>query len=183
MERSNRWAESDLESVPKPPWYRPTSLEAGFLLAYTAAMFIFYTMASIVYRLASSVFYHLILITANLFGLLFGTCQNHPSLLGIEDPDQYLRSIPIRASSFRTCVCPPDLLIRVHTIDRPGFTSRRSPSSSPGRFVTSGPPHVSRVILYKPPFLLTESQGKVYAQSSRYVHEGEKEDTTVENQV
>ena len=47
-------------------------LEAGLLLAYTAAMFIMYTTAPIVYRLASSVFYNLNLLSANFFGLLFG---------------------------------------------------------------------------------------------------------------
>jgi solute carrier family 35 protein F1/2 len=45
---------------------------AGFLMAYTTAMFIFYTMTPIVYRLASSVFYNLSLLSANFFGLLFG---------------------------------------------------------------------------------------------------------------
>ena len=45
---------------------------AGFLLAYTTAMFFFYTMTPIVFRLASSVFYNLSLLSANPFGLLFG---------------------------------------------------------------------------------------------------------------
>ena len=41
-------------------------------MAYTTAMFVFYTMTPIVYRLASSVFYNLSLLSANFFGLLFG---------------------------------------------------------------------------------------------------------------
>ena len=45
---------------------------AGFLLAFTAAMFILYTTAPIVYRLASSVFCNLNLLSENFFGLLFG---------------------------------------------------------------------------------------------------------------
>lgn len=46
--------------------------EAGFLVVYTTAMFIFYTMGPIVYRLASSVFYNLSLLSANFYGLLVG---------------------------------------------------------------------------------------------------------------
>ncbi|KAF9642691.1 DUF914-domain-containing protein [Thelephora ganbajun] len=44
---------------------------AGFLLAYTTAMFGFYTAAPMIYRLTSSVFYNLNLLSANFFGLLF----------------------------------------------------------------------------------------------------------------
>ena len=48
------------------------SLEAGLLVAYTAAMFILYTTAPVIYRLAGSVFFNLSLLSANFFGLLFG---------------------------------------------------------------------------------------------------------------
>jgi len=46
--------------------------QGGFLVAYTAAMFILYTTAPILYRLASSVFYNLNLLSSDFFGLLFG---------------------------------------------------------------------------------------------------------------
>jgi len=50
---------------------------AGFLIAYTAAMFILYTTAPILYRLASSVFYNLNLLSSDFFGLLFGLFLYH----------------------------------------------------------------------------------------------------------
>ncbi|KAL7414723.1 hypothetical protein BDY24DRAFT_406510 [Mrakia frigida] len=45
---------------------------AGFLVAYTACMFILYTLAPLVYRSSSSVFYNLSILTSNFFGLLIG---------------------------------------------------------------------------------------------------------------
>lgn len=48
------------------------TFEVGFLLAYTVALFIFYTTAPILYRLASSVFFNLSLLSSDFFGLLFG---------------------------------------------------------------------------------------------------------------
>jgi len=50
---------------------------AGFIVAYTAAMFILYTTAPILYRLASSVFYNLNLLSSDFFGLLFGLFLYH----------------------------------------------------------------------------------------------------------
>ncbi|KAI6016084.1 DUF914-domain-containing protein [Pisolithus microcarpus] len=48
----------------------------GFLVAYTAAMFILYTTAPLLYRSASSPFYNISLLTSDFYGLLFG---NHYS--------------------------------------------------------------------------------------------------------
>jgi solute carrier family 35, member F1/2 len=45
----------------------------GFLFAYTAAMFILYTVSPLLYRSASSVYYNLSLLSSDFFGLLFGT--------------------------------------------------------------------------------------------------------------
>jgi solute carrier family 35 protein F1/2 len=49
----------------------------GLLVAYTAAMFILYTVAPILYRLATSVFYNLSLLSSDFFGLLFGLFLFH----------------------------------------------------------------------------------------------------------
>ncbi|KAI0272590.1 DUF914-domain-containing protein [Gloeopeniophorella convolvens] len=45
----------------------------GLLFAYTAAMFILYTVAPLLYRLASSTYYNLSLLSSDFYGLLFGT--------------------------------------------------------------------------------------------------------------
>jgi len=50
---------------------------AGFLVAYTASMFVLYTTAPILYRMASSVFYNLSLLSSDFFGLLFGLFLFH----------------------------------------------------------------------------------------------------------
>jgi solute carrier family 35, member F1/2 len=44
----------------------------GLLFAYTAAMFILYTVAPWIYRLASSAYYNISLLTSDFYGLLFG---------------------------------------------------------------------------------------------------------------
>ena len=44
----------------------------GLLVAYTAAMFILYTVAPILYRMASSAYYNLSLLSSDFYGLLFG---------------------------------------------------------------------------------------------------------------
>jgi solute carrier family 35, member F1/2 len=44
----------------------------GLILAYTAAMFILYTVAPILYRMASSGYYNLSLLSSDFYGLLFG---------------------------------------------------------------------------------------------------------------
>jgi len=44
----------------------------GLLLAYTAAMFILYTVAPILYRMASSAYYNLSLLASDWYGLIFG---------------------------------------------------------------------------------------------------------------
>ncbi|KAG8220937.1 solute carrier family 35 member SLC35F1/F2/F6 [Butyriboletus roseoflavus] len=51
----------------------------GFLLAYTAAMFILYTTAPLLYRSASSPFYNISLLTSDFYGLLFGLFLFHYS--------------------------------------------------------------------------------------------------------
>lgn len=47
-------------------------LPVGLLVAYTAAMFILYTVAPLLYRSSSSVYYNLSLLSSDFFGLLFG---------------------------------------------------------------------------------------------------------------
>ena len=44
----------------------------GLLVAYTAAMFILYTVAPMLYRSASSAYYNISLLTSDFYGLLFG---------------------------------------------------------------------------------------------------------------
>jgi len=49
----------------------------GLLFAYTAAMFILYTVAPLLYRLASSAYFNLSLLSSDFFGLLFGLFLFH----------------------------------------------------------------------------------------------------------
>ncbi|EIW79261.1 DUF914-domain-containing protein [Coniophora puteana RWD-64-598 SS2] len=49
----------------------------GFLVAYTAAMFILYTTAPLLYRMASSSFYNISLLTSDFYGLIFGLILFH----------------------------------------------------------------------------------------------------------
>lgn len=49
-----------------------STLAVGLLIAYTAAMFILYTVAPILYRMASSAYYNLSLLSSDFYGLLFG---------------------------------------------------------------------------------------------------------------
>lgn len=49
----------------------------GLLVAYTAAMFILYTVAPILYRMASSAYYNLSLLSSDFYGLLFGLFLYH----------------------------------------------------------------------------------------------------------
>ncbi|KAF5351503.1 hypothetical protein D9758_007197 [Tetrapyrgos nigripes] len=51
----------------------------GLILAYTAAMFILYTVAPILYRMASSGYYNLSLLSSDFYGLLFGLFLFHYS--------------------------------------------------------------------------------------------------------
>ncbi|EGN96593.1 hypothetical protein SERLA73DRAFT_184677 [Serpula lacrymans var. lacrymans S7.3] len=51
----------------------------GLLVAYTAAMFILYTVAPLLYRSASSAFYNISLLTSDFYGLLFGLFLFHYS--------------------------------------------------------------------------------------------------------
>jgi len=76
--------------------------EGGLLVAYTAAMVIFYTLAPLLYRLASSVFFNLNLLSSDFFGLLFGE-WNLPLPRG-QQSDRYLRPVPIRTSDTNACV-------------------------------------------------------------------------------
>ncbi|KAI0793912.1 DUF914-domain-containing protein [Fomes fomentarius] len=52
----------------------------GLLFAYTAAMFILYTVAPILYRMASSAYYNLSLLSSDFYGLLFGLFLFHYSV-------------------------------------------------------------------------------------------------------
>ncbi|KAI0693191.1 hypothetical protein C8T65DRAFT_66391 [Cerioporus squamosus] len=49
----------------------------GLLVAYTAAMFILYTVAPILYRMASAAYYNLSLLSSDFYGLLFGLFLFH----------------------------------------------------------------------------------------------------------
>ncbi|ESK96458.1 duf914 domain membrane protein [Moniliophthora roreri MCA 2997] len=49
----------------------------GLIIAFTAAMFILYTVAPILYRMASSGYYNLSLISSDFYGLLFGLFLYH----------------------------------------------------------------------------------------------------------
>ncbi|GBE86605.1 hypothetical protein BKA93DRAFT_94067 [Sparassis latifolia] len=49
----------------------------GILIAYTASMFILYTVAPILYRMASSTYYNLSLLSSDFYGLLFGLFLFH----------------------------------------------------------------------------------------------------------
>jgi len=49
----------------------------GLLVAYTAAMFILYTVAPMLYRLASSAYFNLSLLSSDFYGLLFGLFLFH----------------------------------------------------------------------------------------------------------
>ncbi|TDL24039.1 DUF914-domain-containing protein [Rickenella mellea] len=49
----------------------------GFLIAYTAAMIVLYTVAPLLYRLASSAYYNLSLLSSDFYGLLFGLFLFH----------------------------------------------------------------------------------------------------------
>jgi solute carrier family 35 protein F1/2 len=51
----------------------------GLLIAYTAAMFILYTVAPLLYRMASSGYYNISLLTSDFYGLLFGLFLFHYS--------------------------------------------------------------------------------------------------------
>jgi len=51
----------------------------GLLFAYTAAMFILYTVAPILYRMASSAYFNLSLLSSDFYGLLFGLFLYHYS--------------------------------------------------------------------------------------------------------
>ncbi|KAG6821458.1 hypothetical protein H0H93_010182 [Arthromyces matolae] len=62
------------EAMKLATWNRMT---IGILVAYTAAMFILYTVAPMLYRLASSTYYNLSLLTSDFWGLLFGLFLYH----------------------------------------------------------------------------------------------------------
>ncbi|KAJ7672645.1 solute carrier family 35 member SLC35F1/F2/F6 [Mycena rosella] len=51
----------------------------GLILAYTAAMFILYTVAPLLYRMASSAYYNLSLLSSDWYGLIFGLGLYHYS--------------------------------------------------------------------------------------------------------
>ncbi|KII87432.1 hypothetical protein PLICRDRAFT_43071 [Plicaturopsis crispa FD-325 SS-3] len=51
----------------------------GLIIAYTAAMFILYTVAPLIYRTASSAYYNISLLTSDFYGLLFGLFLFHYS--------------------------------------------------------------------------------------------------------
>ncbi|KAF8909403.1 hypothetical protein CPB84DRAFT_1703155 [Gymnopilus junonius] len=56
------------------PW---TGEIIGILMAFTASMFILYTVAPLLYRMASSAYYNLSLLSSDFYGLLFGLFLFH----------------------------------------------------------------------------------------------------------
>ncbi|KAF5388654.1 hypothetical protein D9757_004813 [Collybiopsis confluens] len=60
-------------------WFAATwnGANVGLILAYTAAMFILYTVAPILYRMASSGYYNLSLLSSDFYGLIFGLGLYH----------------------------------------------------------------------------------------------------------
>jgi len=52
-------------------------LRIGILVAYTASMFILYTVAPMLYRMASSAYYNLSILSSDFYGLLFGLFLFH----------------------------------------------------------------------------------------------------------
>jgi solute carrier family 35, member F1/2 len=57
------------KKIPQATW---SGMNIGLLVAYTAALFILYTVAPMLYRLASSTYYNISLLTSDFYGLLFG---------------------------------------------------------------------------------------------------------------
>ncbi|EKM81801.1 hypothetical protein AGABI1DRAFT_54807 [Agaricus bisporus var. burnettii JB137-S8] len=62
------------KSMKQVPWNAGI---IGLLMAYTAALFILYTIAPMLYRLASSTYYNLSLLSSDFWGLLFGLFLYH----------------------------------------------------------------------------------------------------------
>ncbi|KAH7108347.1 DUF914-domain-containing protein [Auriculariales sp. MPI-PUGE-AT-0066] len=60
--------------IPKATW---NGTNIGLILAYTAAMFILYTVAPLLYRMSSSTYYNLSLLSSDFFGLLVGLKLYH----------------------------------------------------------------------------------------------------------
>ena len=96
----------------------------GLLVAYTAAMFILYTVAPILYRMASSAYYNLSLLSSDFYGLLFGlflfVCISRPhtalDLRCLPFPEIALQAI--LALLCRFCCCHPwfgDLFLECRT--------------------------------------------------------------------
>ncbi|EIN06096.1 DUF914-domain-containing protein [Punctularia strigosozonata HHB-11173 SS5] len=62
------------KDMTKASW---NGMTIGLLIAYTAAMFILYTVAPLLYRMASSAYYNLSLLSSDFYGLLFGLFLFH----------------------------------------------------------------------------------------------------------
>ncbi|KZT65617.1 DUF914-domain-containing protein [Daedalea quercina L-15889] len=54
-----------------------SGMNIGLLVAYTASMFILYTVAPMLYRMASSAYYNLSILSSDFYGLLFGLFLFH----------------------------------------------------------------------------------------------------------
>jgi hypothetical protein len=65
-------SECPLSALPPFTCLKCGTVTVGLLVAYTAAMFILYTVAPILYRMASSAYYNLSLLSSDFYGLLFG---------------------------------------------------------------------------------------------------------------
>lgn len=70
--RDAPWTSANGERTMRPQRLLIHFLVVGILMAFTAAMFILYTVAPILYRYASAVYYNLSLLSSNFYGLLFG---------------------------------------------------------------------------------------------------------------
>jgi solute carrier family 35 protein F1/2 len=93
--------------IPQATW---SGMNIGLLVAYTASMFILYTVAPLLYRSASSTYYNISLLTSDFYGLLFGL------FLFVRPPSPH---------AFRTCVLTVLAALQPVLAVLPGVRGRR----------------------------------------------------------
>lgn len=128
----------------------------GLLIAYTAAMYILYTVAPLLYRMASSAYYNLSLLSSDFYGLLFGLFL-------------FVRS------SLTHCFLQFNRRILASITSPSGSTSLHLPLSWSALSFTSGLRHVSNVCpdSFDHPLIaqinIAEEQGKLDPRAPAYV--------------
>lgn len=70
--REATWSGMNSKPISTIPHSALTVCSVGILVAYTASMFILYTVAPLLYRMASSAYYNLSILSSDFYGLLFG---------------------------------------------------------------------------------------------------------------